>query len=157
MNGSALHMLRKTGLGAALLGLTLLVAGTARAADEDVKMGAIGGLSAAFLVQSYLNIGLLADASAKKDADKEQLASTLTIVENLLGETEKQLDTVLKSDITDDDKAALKKIKSCYALLNEQISALHTFWKEQNEANGKAFEQTRVEAWKKISATLGIK
>ena len=120
-------------------------------------MTAIGGLSASFLVQTYLNVGLLADASVKKDADKEQEESTLSLVENLLSKTEKQLDDLLKSQISDDDKVFLKKIKSCYALLDEQISALRTYWKDKSDDNVKAFDAARQAAWKKISATLDIK
>ncbi len=154
-------MLKRMGMAAVLAGLVLLVSGAPRAAAEDakddVKMVAIGGLSASVLVQTYFNIGLVADASAKKDADKEQLQAVLSSVENLLAETEKQLDAVMKSDIKDDDKAALKKIKSCYALLDEEITALKAFWKDSSDANGKAFQTARVEAWNKITATLGIK
>jgi len=145
-------------MGAALLGVALLlVASNASGEEEDPKIVAIGGLSASFLVQTYLNIGLVADASVKKDANKEQLTATLATVEGLLTETQKQLDAVVKSDISDEDKATLKKIKSCYALLDEQITSLRTFWKDQTEENGKAFDQARQEAWKKISATLGLK
>ncbi|MBI3831533.1 MAG: hypothetical protein HY291_18580 [Planctomycetes bacterium] len=154
-------MMRRMGTAAVLLGLVLFVSGATRTAaedaQEDVKMVAIGGLSASFLVQTYFNIGLVADASAKKDADKEQLQAVLASVENLLAETEKQLDAVMKSEIKDEDKAALKKIKSCYALLDEEITALKGFWKDSSEANGKTFQTARVEAWNKITATLGIK
>lgn len=150
-------MVRTSGLVVAFVALTLVVSGPAQAADDDAKMAAIGGLSASFLVQTYLNIGLLADASVKKDADKEQQESALGTVENLLSKTEKQLDDLLTIKISDEDKAFLKKIKSCYALLDEQISALHTFWKDKSEENGKAFEAAREAAWKKISETLGIK
>jgi len=150
-------MKRTMGLGAALLGLALFVSAPVRAADDDAKMTAIGGLSASFLVQTYLNIGLLADASVKKDADMEQQEGVLTTVQELLNKTEKQLDELMNTEMSDDDKVTLKKIKSCYALLDEQISALHTFWKDKSDENGKAFDQARKAAWKKISATLGIK
>jgi len=149
-------MLRASGLGAVLLGLTLLFATPARAADDAVK-AAIGGLSASCLVQTYFNIGLLADASVKDDADKEQLEATLKTVEGLLASTQKHLDDLVKSDFDDEDKAFLKKIKVCTALLDEQISALHTFWKEKNEKNVKAFDTCRQASWKKITETLGIK
>ena len=150
-------MLRKWGLAVALLGFALLVSGPVRAGDDDAKMAAIGGLSASFLVQTYLNIGLVADASAQKDANKEQQEGVLTTVENLLGTTQKQLDDLLKGEIKDEDKAFLKKIKVCYAMLDEEISTLHAFWKDKSEENGKAFDQARQAAWKKISATLAIK
>lgn len=149
-------MLKASGLGAVVLGLTLLFAAPTRAADEAAK-AAIGSLSAACLLQSYFNIGLLADASVKDDADKEQLESTLKTVENLLATTQKHLDDLVKSDFDDEDKAFLKKIKVCNALLDEEVSALHTFWKEKNEKNVKAFDTVRQAAWKKISETLGIK
>lgn len=150
-------MVKRLGVGVAFLAVVLLSGVGRVAAEDDAKMTAIGGLSASFLVQTYVNIGLLADMSVKKDANKEQLADTLKTVENLLAETEKQLDAVMRSDIADDDKATLKQIKSCYALLDEQISALHAFWKEPTDEAAKSFQDARVAAWKKISTTLGIK
>jgi hypothetical protein len=51
----------------------------------------------------------------------------------------------------------LKKIKVCYALLDEQITELHKFWKDPTEEHAKGFEAARQAAWKKISDTLGIK
>lgn len=149
-------MLKASGLGAVLLAATLFFATPARAADEAVK-SAIGGLSASCLVQTYFNIGLLADASVKDDADKEQLEATLKTVEGLLASTQKHLDELVKSDFDDEDKAYLKKIKVCTALLDEQISALHKFWKEKNEKNVKAFDTCRQASWAKITETLGIK
>lgn len=149
-------MMKTSGISAAVLGLALLFAAPTRAADEATK-AAIGGLSAACLMQTYFNIGLLADASVKEDADKEQLEGTLKTIESLLASTQKQLDDLSKSDFDDEDKAYLKKIKVCNALLDEEISALHTFWKEKNDKNVKAFEASRQAAWKKICETLGIK
>jgi len=151
-------MLKSTWMRSALMVSVFLGSATLRAADEDVKSAAIGSLSASFLVQTYLNVGLLADASAKKDADKEQLESTLGTVEKLLSSTETHLDALAKSDsVSDEDKAFLKKIKVCYALLDEQISELHKFWKDNSEKNAKSFDAARVAAWNKISETLGIK
>jgi hypothetical protein len=140
-----------------VLGLVLFGSGAVRA-EEDVKSAAIGGLTASFLVQTYFNVGLLADASVKKDADKDTLVATLSTVEKLLSSTETHMDALMKSDqVGEDDKEYLKKIKTCYALLDEQISSLHKFWKEPTDENAKAFESARVTAWKKISETLGIK
>lgn len=144
-------------MASAVMALMFLVPGTIRA-EDDVKSAAIGSLSASFLVQTYLNVGLLADASAKKDADKEQLEGTLATVEKLLNTTETHLDALMKSnEVSEEDKGFLKKIKSCYALLDEQISELHKFWKDKSEANAKSFDAARVAAWNKISDTLGIK
>ncbi|MCW8132539.1 MAG: hypothetical protein KIS92_19480 [Planctomycetota bacterium] len=144
----------------AVFALLICLSGAKHAAAEekdDPKTTALGGLSASFLLQTHINIGLLADLSVKKDVKKEDLAATLKMVEGLLSETEKQLDAVLHSDIADEDKTTLKQIKSCYALLDEQISALHAYWKEPSEEGAKTFEATRGAAWKKISETLGIK
>lgn len=149
-------MMKTSGISAAVLGLALLFAAPTRAADDAIK-AAVGGLSASCLLQTYFNICLIADASVKDDADKETLAATLKTVEGLLAGTQKQLDELVKSDFDDEDKAYLKKIKVCTALLDEQLTALHTFWKEKNEKNVKAFDACRVASWKKISETLDIK
>lgn len=152
-------MLKSPWICATVLGLVLFgsTAGSVRA-EEDVKGAAIGSLTASFLVQTYFNIGLLADASVKKDADKEQLTVTLATVEKLLSTTETHMDALTKSDqVGEDDKEYLKKIKVCYALLDEQITELHKFWKDPTEEHAKGFEAARQAAWKKISDTLGIK
>jgi hypothetical protein len=141
---------------AALLGTVLFCSQPARA-EEEASAAAIGGLSASFLMQSYFNIALLADLSMKEGAEMEHLNTVLATVEGLISGNQTHLDALIKSDIDEEGKAFLKKIKSASALLDEEISLLRAFWKDKSQKNAKAFDDSRNAAWKKISETLDLK
>lgn len=125
-------------------------------AEEDAKITTIGTLSAGFLVQTYLNIGFIGDLSVK-GSDKDSMKSTLKSVDSLLENTEKQLDKLLATDLSTEDKSFVKKIKTCCSLLNEQSDALKPCIDKLTTENADVFEKARKASWAKIAETLDIK
>ena len=82
----------------------------------------LGSISAAHLYQSYLNIGLLADAVEKESYTEEQANDMLATVVNLMGTVDKQLEKLSKMDLGEDDIADVERIRDLSGLLHLQVA-----------------------------------
>lgn len=116
---------------------------------------AVGGLSAAFMVQTQLTLGLLADAQANKLYDKKTAADLLTLQFNLIDGVAAQLDDLEQADLIDSDRAALEAFQDANELLKAEAQALRTYWTTSADDDKQTYLARRTAAKSKIDAILG--
>ena len=149
-----------------LLGLLALALGAALAfaqpqpakpAPEVATLTETVGLLAGLqLYQTYLNIGLLADARAEGLYEASELAQLLGSVTTPLEKVDKQLEKVAALKLPKEDAAAVARMRKIAGLLRQQGTALQTFWDRGGEEQGKKYEAARQAAWKDIEALLEL-
>jgi len=118
----------------------------------------VGLLAGVQLYQTYLNIGLLADARAEETYETADVELLLQSVYKPLVLVEKQLDKVGKlKGMTKEDAEALSHLTKIAGLLRQQGEELTAFWNSGDEAAGKKYEATRLKSWTEIEALLDLK
>jgi hypothetical protein len=125
-------------------------------APNERLLETLGGLSAAHLYQSYLNIGLLADAVDNKTYTQAQALEMLTTVVGLMNTVDKQLDRLAKNDLSADDKRDVERIRSISALLRVQVVALRAYWSTGSAQQAVRYHEARDKAWQGLSEVLGL-
>ncbi len=129
-----------------------------RAAEDTAVVEAIGGLSAAYVYQTYLNIGMIGDSVANKSMEPDTAKQLLGSVLGLADTITKQLTAVAKSDkLSADDQKTMQEFLTIISLLKTQGSELQQIWSTKDEAHAKKYESARTLAWDKIKTLLGIK
>lgn len=152
---------------AALVAVVLaLASGTASAqpapakaapADDSAVLAETVGLIAGLqLYQTYLNIGLLADARAEGLYEASELAQLLGSVVIPLEKVEKQLEKVAKLKLPKEDLAAIARMQKVAGLLRQQGKSLQSFWDTGVADHGKKYEEARQAAWKELSELLEL-
>jgi hypothetical protein len=126
------------------------------AKDRDKFLEAIGSLSAVHLYQTYLNIGLVADAVEKETYSKTEAAKILQTVGELITMVEKQLGQLPQSNLDKDDQESLDRIRSVTSQLRSQASALLSFWAANDMENVARYHQARERSWEDLRELLGI-
>jgi hypothetical protein len=117
------------------------------AVPNERMLETLGGLSAAHLYQSYLNIGLLADAVDNKTYTQAQALEMLTTVVGLMDTVDKQLDRLARNDLSADDKRDVERIRSLSALLRVQVVALRLYWSTGSAQQAVRYHEARDKAW----------
>jgi hypothetical protein len=132
-------------------------------AARDRALEVVGGLTAGHLYQSYLNIGMLADAVENEvytDAEAKRLLGTVT---SLMDTVDLQL-TRLNEALDDaEDRKRLTQVRQLTGLLRTQAKELRGYWDvpakdmELRKQHELKFHKARDEAWTGIKELLGIK
>jgi hypothetical protein len=123
---------------------------------KEVFLETLGGLSAAHLYQSYLNIGLLADGVENKAITIEAATRTLKIVTNCLSLVDRKLAKLNKAALDPDDHESLEQIKTVVELLRLQTQTLLAYWATGAAEQGEDYERTRKVSWTGLSKVLGL-
>src|SRR5262249_51158407 len=108
------------------------------------------------LYQTYLNIGLLADAVENETYTKAEATNILQTVGELVNLVEKQLNKLPVGDLADEDKAALKGVRLLTSLLRSQSSALLAFWATGEETHAMRYHSAREQSWNALKEILGL-
>jgi hypothetical protein len=117
----------------------------------------IGLLAGLQLYQTYLNIGLLADAKAEGIYEATEVKQLLGSVVTPLDQVDKQLEKVAAvKGLSKDDVAAITKMRKIIGLLKTQGKSLQAFWDTGAEENGKKYETARQAAWKALADLLEL-
>lgn len=116
----------------------------------------IGGLSAVHLYQSYLNIGLLADAVENETYTRSEAISIMLTVSELVNLVEKQLQKLPKGDISTEDEAALEAVRILIGLLRTQSNALMGYWGSGEDAHADRYQTAREQCWLALREVLGL-
>lgn len=128
----------------------------AKADDTAVLTETVGLLAGIQLYQTYLNIGLLADARAEGLYEASELAQLLGSVVVPLERVENQLGKVAALKLSKEDAAAVARMKKVAGLLRQQGKSLQAFWDTGVADNGKKYEAARQAAWKELSDLLEL-
>jgi hypothetical protein len=132
--------------------------GVARTPEASaVPLEAAGALAAAHLYQTYLNIGLLADARAEGMYDTATAQEVLSAVLSLGSRVDQQLDGIARGSLSREDRDVLAEVRKQSASLREAAQALRQFWKSGRKEDGAKYEALRKKSWAGIEKLLGLK
>jgi hypothetical protein len=123
---------------------------------NDRMLETLGGLCASHLYQSYLNIGLLADAVDNQTYTQAQAQEMLGTVVSLMDTVDRQLDKLIRNDLSEDDKRDVERIRALSALLRVQVLALRNYWSTGSAELAARYHQAREKAWQGLSEVLGL-
>lgn len=126
-------------------------------ASNDRLLGALGGLSAAHLYQTYLNIGMLADGVEGDIYSAEEGQKLLDTVIAMMETADNQLISVHGSNLKPEDQQALEHTRHLAALLQVQARELRSYWQTGEKDHATKFQKTREAAWAGIKELLDIK
>lgn len=117
----------------------------------------VGLLSGLQLYQTYLNIGMLADARAEGLYEASELAQLLGSVVVPLDTVDKQLAKVAAlKGLSKEDATAITRMRKIAGLLKQQGKSLQAFWDTGVEDHGKKYEESRQAAWKELDELLEL-
>ena len=116
----------------------------------------VGLLSGLYLYQTYLTIGLLADGKAERLYDERAARAVLAGVLTPLDAVDRQLAKVAAQARTEADRQAAERVRAVAGLLRRQGQELIAFWDSGHPAAGARYEATRQEAWRQVTALLGL-
>jgi hypothetical protein len=126
-------------------------------ADPHVQIDeTIGLLSGLYLYQTYLNIGLLADAKAEKLYEERTTRAVLATVLNPLDAVDKRFARIGAMPQADADREVGQQMRVVVGLLRRQGQQLIAYWDSGNPTDGARYEATRQEAWQHLNAVLGM-
>lgn len=133
------------------------------ATPREVALEALGGLTAAHLYQSYLNIGMLADAAENEVYGADDAKKLLTTILAWMDNVDQQLVRLAETNLEPDDKKRVTQVRQLTTLLRTQAKELRAYWDvPESDADGKKdhemkFHKAREDAWSGIRELLGIK
>lgn len=117
----------------------------------------VGLLSGLQLYQTYLNVGMLADARAEGLYEASELAQLLGSVVVPLDTVDKQLAKVAAlKGLSKEDATAITRMRKITGLLKQQGKSLQAFWDTGVEDHGKKYEDSRQAAWKELDDLLEL-
>jgi hypothetical protein len=117
---------------------------------------ALNGLVGVHLYQSYLNIGVLADATEEGAYSPAEANKLLDRVTGLMDRVDRQLNRLEETGKVADSKS-LERTRRLEALLRTQAGALRLYWATTAEEHATRYHKAREEAWTGITELLGIK
>jgi hypothetical protein len=131
-------------------------AASAESKKREPLLETIGGLSVVHLYQSYLNIGLLADAAENETYTRAEAASIMATVNELVNLVEKQLTKLPSSGLSEEDETALEGVRLLTALLRTQSNSLLAFWAGGEETHATRYHEAREQSWVMLKGFLGL-
>lgn len=126
------------------------------AKDRRLMLEAIGTLTASHCYQTYLNIGMIADAKAKGLYSEKDAYKLLDSVLSLLDSVDSKLADLAKLEFEASDRDTLDQMRKLSKLLREQGKTLQTAWNTGREEDTGKYENIRKDSWAAISKLLGI-
>ncbi len=124
--------------------------------ERERFLEALGGLSAAHVYQSYLNIGLLADGVESEAYTKAEAEQMLATVASMLDLVDRQLNKVSELDLEADDMQSVERIQELTVLLRRQASALRSYWTTGDEVQITRYHEARETTWGSLSKLLDL-
>lgn len=139
---------------------------TATAQDEDDEepeatqtdanqLEAIGGLSMVTARNTFLLIGVTADAYAKKAYKADRVQSIMKAVIPQLDAVSGQLQKLQKSELGEANNEYIKQIVALYSLLKVQARSLNKYVVKPDEGTLKNFEKARQSALAALDKLTG--
>jgi hypothetical protein len=126
------------------------------AQTRDHLLEALGGMCAVHLYQSYLNIGLLADAVENEAYSGSDAAGILLTIQELVTMVENHVTLVGRLDLETDDLHTLTRIRLVSNLLRTQGAALMGYWATADEEYANRYQTARGATWGELQEMLGL-
>ncbi len=127
-------------------------------APNAVLTESVGLFAGVQLYQTYLNIGLLADARAAGVYEDADAGHVLGSVLEPLKKVDKQLEKLAAlKGLDKEDAAAVARLRKIAALLILQGDSLAAFWTTDQQAPADKYEAARLKAWAELEDFLDMK
>lgn len=120
-------------------------------------MHSVGALSAAFLRQTNMIVGLICDSKAKGVYDDATANQVLEQAIETCTAVDKQWETLHGSGLAKEEMDFLSQMGSVGDLIKKEGLELKAFWDTKDEAHAKAYEAARAQANEWIDKELGGK
>jgi hypothetical protein len=120
----------------------------------DAVLSLVGGLTTAHLYQSYLNIGLTADAVARDVYKIEEGKELLDGVSRMMDVVERQLAQLPESELQPEERRHLDKVRRLLSLLRSAVKELKSFWDTGDEDYVRRFQKLRKDVQQELDKLL---
>ena len=124
--------------------------------EDDGRLSAIGGLSAAHMYTTYIAIGAVADAFGNDVYETEQVQEIMGGLVGMIDTLKKQLLLVQENCEDESDQEYIDETIQIYSLLQEEARQLSTFSESTEKADHRAYEKARTTVWPRIEKLLGL-
>lgn len=142
-------------LGLLLFGMISAPAGAK--SHKGLMLETIGMLSGQGIYLTYVAIGSMADGYAKKVYKKKQASQLLKVYSNMALKAQKQLLKLKKEKaIKGSNLSSVEQLAETFEVLSDQALAFRDYLETGDSAKVDVYESKRKEAWKQISALLGL-
>jgi hypothetical protein len=125
-------------------------------APNEAPPETLDSLVGVHLYQSYLNIGVLADATEGDVYTPAEANKLLDRVTAVMDTVDRQLTRLEEAGKIRDAKS-LERTRRLAVLLRTQAKELRQYWATDGEEHAKRYHSARAEAWAGITELLGIK
>lgn len=141
---------------------SLLSSSSAQAQDEpstsDQIAEALGATMVAYVAESHVNVGLIADAIAAEAIKSEQATGLLQLCVNFMEQVEPRLTKLSKAkDLGDADKKAFSDTAEIAKLIHEEAKALEKFVDSEDEDDEAKYTKAHDKAQAKLDKFFGTK
>lgn len=142
----------------AALAMSVLIgaSGASFADEDDGRLSAIGGLSAAHMYTTYIAIGAIGDAFGNDVYDTERVQDLTGALVGMLDTIKKQLLLVQEKCEDEADQDYIDETIQIYSLLQEEARQLSAFSKSRDKSDHRAYEKARTTVWPRIEKLLGL-
>jgi hypothetical protein len=136
-------------------------AGTKPAASQlelqrERLLETVGSVSSIYLYQTYLNIGLLADAVKSDTYTKKDSEEVLNTLVTLLRTVDTQAQKLENVGLDDEEMAAVGQVRKVSGLLQAQASHLQAHWRTGDKTSLEQFQVARRDSWIELRLILGL-
>lgn len=124
---------------------------------EEKLLYGMGHFGAAFLYQTYLNIGMISDIWTNNIYTPEDAKSLLTTNLSFLNTSKKFLQELSEFAIANEDRGTFLEMISIIDDLTGEADNMLKYMADRNKQDLDQYEVFRKEAWAKISKLMDIK
>src|SRR5262249_41531096 len=110
----------------------------------------VGSVSSIYLYQSYLNVGLLADAVENDTYTKKDAIEILKNISTLLHTVDRQMAKLEAAGLENEEVEAIQQIRKVSKLLKSQAGFLQTHWQTSDKAAFENFHEARQQSWTEL-------
>lgn len=125
-------------------------------AQRGILLENVGSVSSIQLYQSYLNVGMLADAVENETYTKQDAGEVLATIAAFLQTVDRQMEKLEQIGLEKEDMDSIKRIRDVSKLLRSQTQDLQTHWQTGDKAAFASFHEARQQSWQQLQVILGF-
>jgi hypothetical protein len=130
-------------------------AGVGKTTNERL-LETLGCQSAIHLYQTYLNVGLVAEAVEHETCTPAEGVKMLSTVAGLMDVVDRQLERLGTSGLSPQDKQDIEAVRAIAALLRVQLASLQAYWLSGDRRHADRYHEARKRAWEELGVVLGL-